>query len=501
MTNPQKSGSEIRYRWLDLVAYAVLFAVVLTVLVLAIAHPDNHLIPWQMLLGTIVGTTVVVGAGILWSRFYDRLGRKTVAYVLCLAVYGIILYLISMNRQDNVYTLADYAQVYTAAESMANEGTIGNASYFRNYANNINPMLLLSLLFRIANTLHISQYHFVLGIQVLQMLSVIWACGYLCEREGDTRWRFPMFLAFVCLLPVWGLASVFYTDSMSFGLGILALAFLKKAAQQTKKSRIFWIVSAAVSIVLGCNWKITSAIPVIAAVLVILWQRIRCRKKDSMLFLLCLLLFGLAMHAWTNSYEVTGQSKATANPLISWVALGMKEDGSWNNNKEFVYSLLERETTAEKKAYSLEYIRQNQSSFWEKQHLVRKICRNFANGNLGANEFLPAEDDDSVLLWAMFSPWGKYYWRTSQYCFCYLSTMYALLLLGIAACFVNLCKGKKIPPLLMICQLGFFGIFLFLMLWEANSRQLYNQMPGILLGAILSLQYFMEFVTEKRHQK
>ena len=33
-----------------------------------------------------------------------------------------------------------------------------------------------------------------------------------------------------------------------------------------------------------------------------------------------------------------------------------------------------------------------------------------------------------------------------------------------------------------------FGIYIFLMLWEANNRQMYNQMPGLILGAVLSLR-------------
>ena len=142
-------------------------------------------------------------------------------------------------------------------------------------------------------------------------------------------------------------------------------------------------------------------------------------------------------------------------------------------------------------------MKEHQDSFFDREHLVRKVCRNFANGNLGVSEFLYIEEDDGTLIWDLFSPWGSRYWRTSQYCFCYLASMYLLLLLGMLQCIRNLWKGKELPPLLMICQLSFFGIFVFLMLWEANSRQLYNQMPGILLGGILSIEYFWKNLSLK----
>ena len=76
----------------------------------------------------------------------------------------------------------------------------------------------------------------------------------------------------------------------------------------------------------------------------------------------------------------------------------------------------------------------------------------------------------------------------SQYCFCYLSSIYMLLMLGMFQCVIEIFRGREVSPLLMVCQLSFFGIYIFLMLWEANNRQMYNQMPGLILGAVLSLR-------------
>ena len=72
-----------------------------------------------------------------------------------------------------------------------------------------------------------------------------------------------------------------------------------------------------------------------------------------------------------------------------------------------------------------------------------------------------------------------------------------LFLLGVVSCIYNTIQGKEIPLMLMICQLAFAGMFLFLMFWEANSRQLYNQMPGMILGSMMSLGYFMDTIRGK----
>ena len=72
----------------------------------------------------------------------------------------------------------------------------------------------------------------------------------------------------------------------------------------------------------------------------------------------------------------------------------MKEDGSWTNNTEFVDHMYEFSTRQEKQQYSMEYIRENRSEFWNPVHLRKKARYNFANGNLGASAFLNVEYSD-----------------------------------------------------------------------------------------------------------
>lgn len=473
---------------INIVVYIIFSFLMICMIGMAIKYPENHLSSWQMLLGTLLGTILLLIVGKKWNQIYDKIGRKSAVYWTCLGLFGIALYAVSMSREDNQYTMIDYKQIYSAAADLAMGKEIANGDYFLIYSNNLKPMLLLSVLFRIADFMHLPAFYFVLGINVLQILFVVWGCGYLTERAGDSRWRFPILMAFVCFLPIWKMASVFYTDSMSFGLGILCLAMLKKAQNTEGKSRWGWLGGASVCMVLATAWKITAIIPVIAAIIIVLWQKLQSSRKNIIALLIIFGVLSVLLSIWTNKYEIARQAKTTANPLISWVALGMKGDGTWDNNREFILNLNELATTYEKKEYALNYIKENRNSFFEPEHLIQKSCRNFADGNMGVWAFLFIENDDGTLLWNLFSPWGKYYWRASQYCFCYLSSIYMLLLLGMLHCVKEIFRGRDVSPLLMICQLSFFGIFIFLMLWEANNRQLYNQMPGLILGAVLSMR-------------
>ena len=481
--------------------YVVFLMVLLSILSVSIASPGNHLIPWQMLLGTVVMAVLFVLGGKLWNAVYEKIGRRTGIYLFCLTIFGVLLYVNSMGRQDSSNAFADYAQIWNAAQNLADGEPIANAYYFLVYSNNLKPMLLLSLLIRCAKLLPVTTYHFLLALNVLQVLLTVFCCGYLAEKDGDSRWRFPVLIAFVLFIPLWGMTSAFYTDSMSFGLGIICLALWKRAGKEPGRKSIPWIVLSAVVAALAAAWKITALIPVNAGILVLLWKKALRNWKPAVLFVTTFLLCMLGLNLWVNSYEVAKEAKNTANPVLSWVALGMNDDGSFSNNLAYADVLNALPTAEEKKIYTREYMRENKSSLWDKSHWKKKLARNFADGNMGVRDFLYIEYDDETLLWNCFSPWGKYWWRASEYCFCYLGAMYALLALGAAGCLRQVIHGEEPPSMLMICQLAFFGIFVFLMIWEANNRQLYNQMPGILLGGILSIDYFWRMVNTYENSK
>ena len=46
-----------------------------------------------------------------------------------------------------------------------------------------------------------------------------------------------------------------------------------------------------------------------------------------------------------------------------------------------------------------------------------------------------------------------------------------------------------------IADLSLFGMALFLMIWEANNRQLYNQISVIILGAVLNIRLLVSLKT------
>lgn len=192
----------------------------------------------------------------------------------------------------------------------------------------------------------------------------------------------------------------------------------------------------------------------------------------------------LLFELYSLTYPEYKDSKNTEEPVISYVALGLGGNGSFAENSEFAYEERYLSTKEEKAEFSKNYIKDNIGNFYDPQHLSRKMNYNFSSGFLGASDFVSYPETENNLFFDLFNAWGKYYWRTSQYCFLYINLLYVILLTGSVYGIFLCIRKKRIPFGILLGNTTFLGIFLFLMLWEANNRQLYNQMPILLFGAV-----------------
>ena len=139
-------------------AYSILIAFMLLLLWTVLRYPGNHLIPWQMALGVAAATVLLLAAGAAWNKIYTVTGRRNSLYAVALVLFGVLLYVVSLSRQGNENTLLDYTYVYRDALNLANGRELEDTNYFLTYSNNLKPMLLLSVLFRMALLMDVSPY-------------------------------------------------------------------------------------------------------------------------------------------------------------------------------------------------------------------------------------------------------------------------------------------------------------------------------------------------------
>lgn len=233
-------------RWLYIAVYMLLLAMLGSMIVISAANPQQNLFAWQMAVGIVFGTVALAGVFLFWEKYYPKLhifhGR---IYYVLLAFLAVFLYIVSCIGRNLPESFVDYGQVWQGAFEMAQGKELSAAWYFNLCANNVKPMLMLSVLFRIAFFLGIRDpFYFVLFISMLEVMGAGWSVGILVgdSVEEYRKYRLPVLLAFVFLLPVWANTQAFYTDSMSFGMAAIALAGMKLSfLVKTNRGRLLLI--------------------------------------------------------------------------------------------------------------------------------------------------------------------------------------------------------------------------------------------------------------------
>ena len=474
------------------VFYAILFLTVGIIICLSVSKPQNNLIPWQMAVGTAVFTVFFACVAYFW-RCKNYSNNSRVRLIILIGV-GALLYIVGVHRRLLFGGFGDYPAVYRSAQEMATVGELSYPKYFLIYGNNVRPMLFLSVLFKISYSLGLNEYCLTLGLSVLTAVAAVWAIG---EVLGENSiYQIPSMVFTAICLPIFVFTSSFYTDTMSFGVGLIALALVKIALKKEKRWYVY-IVLAAFLTIYGVMWKITTIIPLFAAGIIALIRGIKIERKKVVCGLFSGVLFVMLLNIWSSGYSIFNESKKSANPLLSWVAIGMVGDGSWLSNQEFVNTLNTLESKELKEEFTKEYIRDNFSECLSVARLSAKIRCNFAGGTFCSKDYL-SETSDGTFLWELMAPWGKYYWRTSQYCFVYVFLIYTFMFIGSIVAVVDLARGYDIPFVKVITDISFFGLFLFLMLWESNNRQMYNQLPVLVVNLFANTEYLLEKGRKRR---
>jgi hypothetical protein len=168
-------------------------------------------------------------------------------------------------------------------------------------------------------------------------------------------------------------------------------------------------------------------------------------------------------------------------PVEYWLALGLVNNGSYLENSDFADICIDTPGMEAKKVIACQYIAENKDEMLDINRINRKIRYNFASGFMGLTDYqcLPVN-----FSYEFFNDYGKYGGYTAMLATGYL---YAIFIMGILGSFADLkalMKGAKVSSIEFVAQLTIFGLIVFLMLWEAENRQLYNHMPWFaLLGA------------------
>jgi hypothetical protein len=210
--------------------------------------------------------------------------------------------------------------------------------------------------------------------------------------------------------------------------------------------------------------------------------------KNTLCLLAPVLIIGVICSSYKKTLPTMEHQDTWAYPVIEYfIGLGLEADGSFRLDSEFFNTLGGIWGMEEKKAYARTFILKNIDQLWNPEHVVAKLRHNFATGKMKADDFMQ-DCDNHGFLYNCISYYGAYRRTYRTYVNAY---WYMLLEFIVLACTLRSIKSKnpehKEDPAVVVPIVSVFGIMLYVMLFEANSRQLYNHVPMIFCAASIGI--------------
>ena len=489
--------------------YGVFSLWLIVILAIAITRPQNNLIPSRMFVYMLVWVAILCGIRAVLSLLENLLIKKgmdvdklsRICLILYTVFYGICIYIVSLILRS--YPITDYGYVYHTAHSLATGQAVEDWGYFSMWTNNLGSLTILTFCMRLGVLLGFSDpYYFVLGLNVLLVMCVLVSLYYLAGKVGEKSISRQWFAVavFTLWMPVWASTNAFYSDQLSFGGSILAVAlglYTFDLRSQGAKN----VKTSAVALLAGVIWgisimaKATSAVAVVAVTVTFLFMRKQGKPywKNAVLSLLAMILTAGALSIVCGNYPSKEYEYRLKMPTEYWLAMGLMGNGTYADNRYLVEQCLYSENVDERQAFCRKMIRENWKNIFQAEHLADKTAVIFASGDISPTSHMYPNEESLLWHWVYWE--GDYYWK---YACLTTGFFYAVLLLMLAGTLLRtFVPGKEESDLIFMAYLTVFGLFLFLMLWEAQNKQLYNHIPWMTLTVVCGLERLRAFVREK----
>ena len=478
---------------------------------ICLTKPQHNLIPMRMVVFTLVwmfalcfGRWVIVRFG-NWVKRGKKEKLLNILLVLFFAIWAILLFVTGYVAR--CYPHTDFENVYKAADALARNAEVNNWTYFSRCTNNRFPMLFLSGILSIGYKIGLSDaYYFVLVYQVIHIVITAICLYYLAggnRTENSPANALTVLMLLFLFTPIWGNIAFFYTDQLNFGYSIIAYTLIYMAVHENygKYAKMFLGIAGGAVWAIAFQIKVTSIISLFAVIIILF---LRNKFKNNIRLMLA---FGIAFVLVLTAGEMRVRAlpceenvERDSDPVLYWVALGLHGDGSYAANQDFAVQCELAENKAEREKLVEQKLTEEWRQFFDGEHIVAKIRCNFASGDVGASGYMTYPYKSNNIVHELISWDGAYFWKYACLSTSYLFAIFLLMAIGA----FSGASGKKMDFTVMSGYVTTFGIMLFLMLWEAQNKQLFNQTGWILLAAAYGLQAIRlpdKFINKKQEEQ
>lgn len=380
--------------------------------------------------------------------------------------------------------------VQTAYQYAVCAGQDVKLRYFAAYPNNQFWTVCLTVFFKIIHKLTS-----VTDIRFYKWMSMLLAG---CLTQGSlwliwqtARMHFSEKKAFLtgCIglffLPVYLYAGLAYTDVPGMFLMVLLLYVYSKM-KKTDRHRLLYCLLMGGIAALALRIKVTVFIFLIAVVIeeifsVKNWKRFLAGLLAAVISMSVILgcTGKMTSHIMLIDQEMQDRYEF---PVTHWIMMGLNKHGGYQESEvQYTYKFTSYD---EKKAANLKKIRKRIAAYGPiglSRHIFAdKTKYTWCKSCLAGDYYGTKNPYDKNTTWNLLSPNGAYHHILLLYTWPYYMILLLSLLLSAIRAFG---KKQKASSFFFICRLSLTGVFLFLAMWECNSRYLVSFIPVLILTA------------------
>ena len=424
------------------------------------------------------------------EEFLTRHYKKNLLSFLC------IMFIVQMSFGLFLRFKPDFdiEAVYQGAIEWVQTGTFAKYyDYYYHFPNNLGAMTFLHFFFSIASFLGFEDY-FLVGMIVNSILSILtmMVVSLILKHISGAKQAVFALVIFAVYLPFYFIAPVFYTDSLSMLFPVL-FYYLYLKLKDTSYNKKFFLICILMGLAasIGMKIKFTVVIMVIAVAIDMFinsnWKKaISANAVVCSVILICFAVFNVYIYSYHLDRERARQDN---DPYVHWVMMGLKGSGGYNPD-DYLFTRSFKDPD-ERKAAIIQEIKRRISEYGPDgmfKFLTKKSVKCFGDGTFGLDDFLADREDKNVLHSFVISEGDKYE-LYRHICEAILFTLMLFMVLLALKYFFSKEKNIYLAPLVAV-----FGIFLFLLGWEANRRYFTNFVPVIIVCAVLGIDYFQLLV-------
>lgn len=449
-------------------------------------------------------------AAVLVHYFVYRLLKKKQEFLeryahIILAVFLVVLFCLQLYFGNimRIVPKYDFSSIYDGAVQWVVTGSFSDFyDYFYYYPNNLGPLFTLTVLFRVAANFGIQDFYMTAVVFNCVLCAVmVFSLFQICKRKfSRVEACYVLYLLAVCP-PVYLLGAVFYTDVLTicFPVTIYYLFLCLEEHWEAIDTNRLLFIGCLLGIALLCLWgKMLK--PTVLIMLVAVFIALLLKRKIALL----LILMGatlIPMAAGTALFEQYIYSNhldrdiayRQNTPMETWIMMGLNENSGFSpDDTEFSRSI---EDPEERKVQVRKVIRERIEGYGLSgmaDHLRKKGIRAYGDGTFEFSEmFMYGLVNDTGIteyVTLLGSHYGTY-WNV-----CSLMN-YTNLFYMVVFLWASLWKYRKREEKLLqvlVAPLSFFGLYLFLMVWEVHPRYTTNFVPVLMLLAVMGMVYLQE---------